>query len=193
MAEDFLALDYVIIGIWTKNLLHPDRPAPHSYQEIKTQFLAAGGALKSEVRGQVRTIEQTAATPANELAYSIWKVGDDTVILREDGLLLLTGFELPTADLLRTTVEKLSERSERQTLSLAPAPPHTQAAETIEQPLAEVLHPLNRGNLENARLWTHIDHQHDAHDMRKRYFEKIGIEIPDPVEEEKEAPKKESA
>lgn len=190
MSEDLMSRDYKIIGVWTKNLLHVDRPAPHAYAELKAQFLAHGGTLKSEQGVVDRTPREVKSTPADALARSFWTVGDDAVMVREDGLLLLTGLNEDVASMLHDTVESLSQRDERQTFSLAPLPPGEDPPELAGRPLSEILGPLNRGNLENARFWTTVDHQHEPHDTRKRYYQKIGIEIEEPEAEEK---KKESA
>jgi hypothetical protein len=185
MSADVLEKDYKILGMWTRNLLHPDRPGSQPYSRLKSELAKAGAKLDYEENGSNRSTEETARIAPQDQGRSFWSLGEVTLALREDGLWLLTELTEAAAVALHEMMKNMRDTPEQQTVSLAPAPPEMTPRTILESRLKDILVPLDRGPFENARLWTTVDHIHDGANTRARFYQKLGIEIEEPEEKSK--------
>ena len=182
-----MSSNYKTIGIWTRHLWRPNDPPPYAYGRLKELFSKFGAILASEERSAKRTPTETSETDSSKRTLSKWTLEGEQILLREDGLLLISDLTEPVATLLQSVTKELMDTKQAQTFSIGPLPSTWDEETLVMEPIKKTIAPLNHGPFANARFWTSVDHIHDGANTKERYLDKQGIKVEPTGDKKKEA------
>lgn len=172
---------YKAIALPTRILLHPAEPVVLGGDQIRGAADGATVMRRNSTAGQTWrsavdvNLEKAAANLRVETYIASQPEHQSSLLLREDGLMLLSDVDEATAGLLCHLAKAL-----KTTFSVAPIPAGmTATAATFRDDRLAIVGRMKRGPFQDGYFWSNVAHVHEAPDVVKRHKIKTGEIQPD--------------
>lgn len=172
---------YKAIALPTRILLHPAEPVALGGDQVRTAADGATVMRRNSTAGQTWrsavdvNLEKNAANLRVETYIASQPEHQSSLLLREDGLMLLSNVDDATAGLLCHLAKSL-----KTTFSISQIPVgETVTAALFREERVAIVGRFKRGPFMDGYHWSNVAHVHDAADVVKRHKIKTGEIQPD--------------
>ena len=172
---------YKALAVPTLFLLHPTEPVALGGDQLRAAADGSTVMRRNSTTGQSwrNATDVNLVEPHSDLKVDTYIASQpehqSSVLLREDGLMLLSDVDEATAGLVCHLAKTLQT-----TFSIAPIPEGTTVTTALfREERAEIVGRFKRGPFQDGFFWSNVAHVHEAPEVVKRHKIKTGEIAPD--------------